>query len=120
MASLMDRKQRPIKERMSRIKAWSILLSCLALLYLFGVGPGPWLQHHIPGMDAIVRVMEEHDIDGGAYYYTEIEAAHVGQVYLNQSLQSMAPEHYGLTLPLVSTIAACLLMLYFGFRFLPR
>jgi len=75
-----------------------------------------WAAH----MDALVQVMEEHDIDCGAYYYTEIEGAHDAQAYLNQPLQSMAPEHYGLTLPFVSGIVICLLILYFGFRYLPR
>lgn len=105
---------------MSRVKAWTILFSCFALLYLFGVSIGPRLQHHIHGMDEVVQVMQNHDIDGGAYYYTEIEAAHEGHAYLSQSVWTMSPEHYGLTLPLLSGIVICLLILYFGFRFLPR
>lgn len=105
---------------MGKIKAWVILFSCLALVYLFGVSFGPWLQQYIWGMDEVVQVMQEQGIDGGAYYYTEIEAAYDGQAYLNQSFQSMAPEHYGLTLPFLSGIILCLLILYFGFRHLPR
>ena len=116
---MMAISQAKTKEK-NQFKAWAILFSCLVLVYLFGVSLGPWLQQHIWGMDAIVQVMQEQEIDGGAYYYTEIEGAHDGQAYLNQSLKSMAPEHYGLTLPFISGIILCLLILFFGFRSLPR
>ena len=105
---------------MSRRKGWTILLLSLFLVYIFGAYFGPWLQHYIYGMDEIVTVMEDQDIDGGAYYYTEIEGAHEGCAYLNQSMQFMAPEHYGLTIPFICGIVCCLLILYFGFKFLPR
>ena len=105
---------------MSKKKGWIVMLSCLFMVYLFGVSIGPWLQHHIHGMDEIVTVMEESGIDGGAYYYTEIEGAADGYAYLDQSFQFLAPEHHGLTLPLISGIISCMLILYFGFRFLPR
>jgi hypothetical protein len=107
-------------DRMNRKKGWVVLILSLLLVYLFGVAIGPWLQHHIHGMDDIVAVMEEQNIDGGAYYYTEIEGAQEGYAYLSQSMQSMAPEHFGLTIPFVSGIICCLLILYFGFKFLPR
>lgn len=105
---------------MSKKKGWLVLLSVLFFVYLFGVVIGPWLQQYIHGMDEIVTVMEESNIDGGAYYYTEIEGAADGYAYLDQSLQFLAPEHYGLTLPFISGIIICLLILYFGFRCLPR
>ena len=95
-------------------------MSCFGLLYLFGIYGGPWIQARVGSLDAVVQVMEEQDIDGGAYYYTEIEGAYDGQAYLSQSVRSMAPEHYGLTLPFISGIIACLLILFFGFRYLPR
>ena len=104
--------------RMSRKKGWTVLILSLLLVYLFGVAVGPWLQHHISGMDEIAAVMEESNIDGGAYYYTEIEGAYDGQAYLNQSLKDMAPDHYGMTLPFISGIIFSLLILYFGFRYL--
>jgi len=105
---------------MHKKKSWAILGSVCAGLYLFGVWIGPWLQHHIWGMDRIVQAIEENNIDAGAYYYTEIEGAFEGQQYLSQTLQTMAPEHYGYTLPFISGIVACLLILYFGMRALPR
>lgn len=105
---------------MSRKKGWAVLLSVSLLVYLFAIKIGPWLQQHIWGMDKIVKVIEENNIDAGAYYYTEIEGAYDGQQYLSQSLQLMAPDHYGLTLPFLSGIVACLLILYFGMRALPR
>lgn len=108
------------KPRKERIKAWAVLVSVCLFIYSFGVYIGPWLQQYIYGMDKIVQVIEENGIDAGAYYYTEIEGSHAGQQYLTQTLQLMAPEHYGLTLPLISGIIACLLILYFGLRALPR
>jgi len=107
-------------DKMSQKKGWALLILAIVLVYIFGAWVGPWLQHHIYGMDQIVTVMEDNNIDGGAYYYTEIDAAHDGQAYLNQSLQQMAPDHYGLTLPFISGIIFCLIILYFGFRSLPR
>lgn len=115
-----EQSQNQTSDRMSRKKGWTVLLLSLFLVYLFGVSIGPWLQQYIYGMDDIVAVMEEQNIDGGTYYYTEIEGAQEGYAYLNQSMQTMAPEHYGLTLPFLSGIVCCLLILYFGFKFLPR
>ncbi len=105
---------------MSKKKGWTILIISLFMVYLFGVSIGPWLQQYIYGMEEIVAVMEANDIDGGAYYYTEIEGAADGYAYLDQSMRFFAPEHYGLTLPFISGIIICLLILYSGFRFLPR
>ena len=103
-----------------RITGWTVLVSVCVGVYLFAVQIGPWLQGHIWGLEKIARVMDEQNIDGGAYYYTEIEGAYQGQQYLSQSLQLMAPEHYGLTLPFLIGIALCLLILYFGMKALPR
>lgn len=108
------------KPKHTRVKAWAVLISAFLFIYSFGVFIGPWLQRYIYGMDKIVQVIEENGIDAGAYYYTEIEAAHEGQQYLTQTLQLMAPEQYGLTLPFIAGIIICLLILYFGLRALPR
>ena len=105
---------------MGRAKGWTVLFSVCLLLYLFGVKIGPWLQHYIWGMDRIVQSIEENNIDAGAYYYTEIEGSADGHQYLSQTLQTMAPDHYGLTLPFLSGIVLCLLILYFGMKALPR
>lgn len=105
---------------MGRFKGWATLLSVCLLVYLFAVKIGPWLITHIWGLDKIAQVIEEQNIDAGAYYYTEIEGAYEGQQYLSQSLQLMAPGHYGLTWPFLSGISLCLLILYFGMRALPR
>ncbi len=113
----MEKKQ---KTPMSRTKGWAILLSFPLLYYLFAVRIGPWLQSHIQGAEQIAGVVEEYNINAGAYYYTEVEEFAQAQAYLSQSLQTMAPEHYGLTLPFLSGIALCLLILYFGMRALPR
>ncbi len=109
-------KQRP----MPRVKAWTILLLTLFLLWVFGVAVGPWLQHHIYGMDQIVQVIEENNIDAGAYFYTEIEASYSGEKYLRQSLEMGAPDQFGLTPSFVSGIIICLVLLGIGWKYLPR
>ena len=105
---------------MPRAKAWSILGLTFLTLWLFAVVVGPWLQHYIYGMDEIVQVIEENNIDSGAYFYTEIEGSYTGEKYLRQSLELAAPDDFGLTLPFVSGIVACLLLLGIGFKYLPE
>lgn len=105
---------------MPRLKAWGILGITFFGLWLFAVVIGPWLQHHIYGMDTIVQVIEENNIDSGAYFYTEIEGAYNGEKYLRQSLEMGAPDQFGLTLPFIAGIAACFLLLIIGFKYLPE
>lgn len=106
--------------KMPRAKAWAILGLTFFSLWLFAMVVGPWLQHHIYGMDEIVRVIEENDIDAGAYFYTEIEGSYTGEKYLRQSLEMADPEQFGLTLSFISGIAACLVLLCLGFKYLPE
>ncbi len=112
----------PEKEKppMHKAKAWSILCLTFLFLWFFGVYLGPWLQHHIYGMDAIVQVIEENDIDAGAYFYTEIKASYNGERYLSQSLSMTAPNQYGLTPSFLSGIIICLVILSIGWRYLPK
>lgn len=105
---------------MPRAKAWSILGLTFLSLWLFAVAVGPWLQHHIYSMDDIVQVIEENDIDSGAYFYTEIEGSYTGEKYLRQSLEMGAPDEFGLTLPFISGIVSCLVLLCVGFKYLPE
>ena len=105
---------------MSRTKAWSILGLTFLSLWLFAVVIGPWLQHYIYSMDEMVQVIEENDIDAGAYFYTEIEGSYTGEKYLRQSIEMGAPDAFGLTLPFISGIVACLVLLCVGFRYLPE
>jgi hypothetical protein len=105
---------------MPRIKAWGILGLTFISLWLFAVVVGPWLQHHIYRMDEIGQVIEENDIDSGAYFYTEIEGSYTGEKYLRQSLEMGAPDEFGLTLPFISGIVSCLVLLCVGFKYLPE
>ncbi len=105
---------------MSKAKGWTILLLSFFMLWVFGVAIGPWLQHHIYGMDQIVQVIEEQDIDAGAYFYTEIEGSYSGEKYLRQALEMGAPDQFGLTLPFLSGILLCLFLLFLGWKFLPN
>ena len=105
---------------MPRAKAWSILGLTFVALWIFGAMVGPWLQHHIYSMDDIVQVIEENDIDSGAYFYTEIEGAYNGEKFLRQSLEMGAPNAFGLTWPFISGIVTCFVLLCVGFRYLPE
>jgi hypothetical protein len=105
---------------MPRTRAWAILGMTLFALWVFGAAVGPWLQHHIYSMDDIVQVIEENDIDSGAYFYTEIEGAYTGEKYLRQSLEMGDPDEFGLTWPFISGIVTCLVMLTLGFWHLPE
>ncbi len=116
----MEAKTTTENRPMPRTKAWSILGLTFLSLWLFAVVVGPWLQHHIYGMDEIVQVIEENDIDSGAYFYTEIEGSYTGEKYLRQSLEMAAPDQFGLTLPFISGIVACLALLCVGFKYLPE
>lgn len=116
----MDAKTETPDRPMPRKKAWSLLTLTFFSLWLFGAVIGPWLQHHIYSMDEIVQVIEENDIDSGAYFYTEIEGSYTGEKYLRQSLEMAAPDDFGLTLPFISGIAACLVLLAVGFKYLPE
>ena len=116
----MDKKTATGNRPMARGKAWSILGLTFLSLWVFGAVVGPWLQHHIYSMDDIVQVIDENDIDSGAYYYTEIEGADAGKAYLRQSLEIAAPDQFGLTLPFISGIVSCLALLTLGFKYLPE
>jgi hypothetical protein len=116
----METKTAAENRPMPRAKAWGILGLTFFTLWLFAVAVGPWLQHYIYSMDDMVQVIEESSIDSGAYYYTEIEGAYTGKNYLHQSLQMAAPDQFGLTLPFVSGIVACLVLLGVGFKYLPE
>ncbi len=105
---------------MPKAKAWTILLLTPLLLWISGVAVGPWLEHHIYGMDEIVQAIEENNIDAGAYFYTEIEASYTGEKYLRQSLEMGVPDQFGLTLSSISGILICLVLLGIGWRYLPR
>lgn len=102
------------------IKGWSVFLMTLILLWVFGVAVGPWLQHYIYGMDEIVQVIEEQNIDAGAYFYTEIEGSYDGEKYLRQALETGVPDEFGLTVPFLSGIFLCFLILFLGWKYLPE
>ena len=101
------------------IKAWGQLISILMLVWIFGTVVGPWLETRIPTFNKIVETIEKHDIDSGAYFYSEIKGSYDGERYLRDALELGAPDDIGLTLPFVSGIVLCLVILWIGFRFLP-
>ncbi len=111
--STPDRTHRP------SLKAWCQLFGVLASLWLFAVVVGPYFETRIPTFDQIVQTIDSQDIDSGAYFYTEIKGSYQGEHYLRSSLEWAAPDQFGLTVPFMSGVALCLLILGLGFRFMP-
>ena len=107
-------------KRLSKPKAWAILLSTFLCLWVFAVAVGPWLEKRIPVFDEIVKVIVAEDIDSGAYFYTEIKGSYDGERYLRDSLRRGDGKYFGLSWPFMSGIALCLAILIVGFRFMPN
>lgn len=106
-------------DKRSKAKAWGVLVLTMGLLWLFGAVIGPWGERHIPMFNTIVDTIEARDIDSGAYFYTEIDASYDGQKELAGAIKLKAPDQYGFTLPFISGIVLCVLILIIGFRTLP-
>lgn len=98
---------------------WGVLLSVIAGLWFFAFRLGPMLEDRIPVFDRIVQTIEHQDIDAGAYFYTEIDAAYDGERYLKQATQPPESERTSSVLPPLSGILICLVLLALGFRYLP-
>ena len=103
----------------SRIRAWGMLFFFSFCIWGFGAYVGPWIQNSIPTMKQIVQVIEEDEIDAGAYFYTEIEASFEGERYLRESLAFADKRNVQFTLPFLSGVVLCCVILAVGFRFLP-
>ena len=106
-------------EKKSKAKAWAVLILTLAALWGFGAVVGPYGEEHIPVFNTIVDTIDARDIDSGAYFYTEIEASYTGSRELLGSIALKAPDQYGFTLPFISGMAVCFLILIVGFKTLP-
>lgn len=99
--------------------AWGQLIGTFVALWVFAVVVGPYFETRIPTFDKIVETIDKQDIDSGAYFYTEIKASYDGERYLRNAIELGAPDQIGLTFPFLSGIAICLLILWFGFRYMP-
>ncbi len=107
------------REPMRKPKAFAILVSTFALLWVFAVYAGPWLAERTPVMKEIVQVVEERDINANAYFYSEIEASYDGENYLRESMDLTSQERGKGGFFFFSGVAICVLILWFGFRHLP-
>lgn len=103
----------------SFIRSWGVLFFALALFWGFAQTGGPWIRKQIPIMDRIFTVIENQDINANAYFYTEIEESDRAERYLRGALDLAAPGEAGLTLPFLSGIAICIVLLWVGYKFLP-
>lgn len=106
--------------RRTRLRAWGTLLATLAVLWAFAVVIGPWVQARVPAIDRAFQTINEQDINANAYFYTEIAASYDGERYLRESRRLTDPEHSGVTLPFLSGIILCIVILGIGFRYLPE
>jgi hypothetical protein len=71
-------------------------------------------------MDQMVTLIEERDIDAGAYFYTEIEASYEGERYLKGALEfGNPPPGAGLNPAFIGCVLLCILILIVGFKTLP-
>lgn len=104
----------------SRVRAWAMLFFFSFCIWGFGAYLGPWLQNRIPTMKQIVQVIEENDIDSGAYFYTEIEASYEGERYLRESLAFSDKRNVEPTFFFLSGVVLCCVILGIGFRLLPN
>jgi hypothetical protein len=102
----------------SRLKGWAGLAAGVFVIWFFGFVLGPAVQDNVTTFSKIAKVVEERDIDSGAYFYTEIKASYEGEAYLRQALQSGAPDQFGFTLPFISGIVLCLVILAFGYKYI--
>ena len=106
-------------EKKSKAKGWAIIVLTLGLIWVFGAIIGPLGEKHIPTFNTIVETIEARDIDSGAYFYTEIDASYDGEKELSGAIKLKAPDQYGFTLPFISGIGICFLILLIGFKTLP-
>lgn len=111
--------EKPGSEKSASLKAWCTLISAILAVWFFGVYLGPWLVGYIPMMEEIVTVVEEQDINANAYFYTEIEASAEGEQFLRSSFEHSGRDDYGVTLPFISGVLLCFLILFLGYKFMP-
>ncbi len=108
-----------IKKEKTKLTNWLILGLTMVFLWVFATVIGPWGEKHIPVFNKIVNTIEARDIDSGAYFYTEIEASYRSERELLGSIKLKQPDQAGFTLPLISGILLCFLILFLGFHYLP-
>ncbi len=104
----------------SRIKSWSILLISLGLIAVFAFAIGPWFQKQVPIVDEMFTLIEEHDINSNAYFYTDIEGAYDGEKYLKNAIRLSDEKEARLNIPFIAGVICCILILALGFKYLPN
>ena len=103
----------------SRLRSWGFLVTGFICVWVFAFVVGPWFQDNIPTLRKIVNVIEEREIDAGAYFYSENKESYEGEQYLLESLRLGIPEEVGFTLPFIGCIVLCGVILWIGYRYLP-
>ncbi|MDY0132044.1 MAG: hypothetical protein RBR53_05175 [Desulforegulaceae bacterium] len=108
-----------IKDKKPLKESLKILFSTFFLLWLFAFVVGPWGEKHIPVFNDITKVIEENNIDSGAYMYTEIEGSYSGQKHLLAAMEHELPDDFGFTAVFISGIVCCFIILALAFKYLP-
>ena len=95
------------------------MLVSLGLLALFAFVIGPWFQKQVPIVDEMFTLIEEHDINSNAYFYTDIEASYDGEKYLKNAIRLSDEKEARLNIPFIAGLICCILILGLGYKFLP-
>ena len=106
-------------KKTSTLQSCSILLISLGLIAIFAFAIGPWFQKQVPIVDEMFTLIEEHDINSNAYFYTDIEGAYDGETYLKNAIRLSDEKEARLNIPFIAGLTCCILILGIGFKFLP-
>lgn len=87
----------------------------IGAVYLFGISVGPWITTSLPILNSFIQVVEEHDIDTGAYYYTETKEMDVAQQYVVQAVSESVPGEGTFSWPVLAGLTTSLLICFIGF-----
>ena len=107
------------KKKRSLLHSWLLLISVLFMVWGFAYVVGPWVQHNVPVVNEIFTLIEEREINSTAYFYTEIEASYDGERFLQDAIRLSEPNEARLNMPFIAGIAACIILLMIGFKYLP-
>ncbi|MCP3943686.1 MAG: hypothetical protein GY710_19710 [Desulfobacteraceae bacterium] len=101
-----------------KAKAWGQLIFYSFLIWVFGWVVGPYMEKNISIYGQIAQIVEERDIDSGAYMYGDSAGSYDGEYYLADSFKHSKRDDYGMTKGFVGGLISCFLILGFGWLFI--
>jgi len=106
------------KEKRPAYVSWGILIFFSFLIWVFGWIVGPYFENSISTYQQIAKVVEERDIDSGAYMYQESVGSYDAEYYLTDSFKHSKREDYGFTFYFFTGIAGCFIIFWIGWRYI--